>query len=114
MSLIGKKKMIVSTTPNEHDCPYCQASKSVSFVLYVRYVHVFGIPTYPYKKTVFSKCNNCKQVLNGNEMSPNLVAAYQKLKKKTMVPLYLYIGIPILAAIIYLLFFSKLIQLPEY
>jgi hypothetical protein len=68
--------------------------------VFQKYVHFFYIPYLPAGKTGVSYCSNCKQVMVDKDMPANLKAAYQQLKAKTKIPIWMFSGLVLMILLI--------------
>lgn len=50
-------------------CEYCQQQNTLKPMLQFSYVHVFGIPVFPYSKRYVTECSCCKNYKSRKELS---------------------------------------------
>ncbi len=81
-------------------CPHCGAQHSVEMYVFQKYAHVFWIPFFPMGKSAISQCEQCKQVLKGNEMPEPLKSDYETLKAQTKTPVWTFAGLALVAIFI--------------
>lgn len=82
-------------------CPNCQQKQSV-IVIFAKYVHLFWIPVFPYKKTAVIVCTNCKYETEEKNILMGTQGAIQHLKSAVPIPKYLFSGLAlILIAVAY-------------
>jgi len=74
-------------------CPNCRTTNSVQISIFQRYGHIFWIPFIPIGKTGVSVCNNCRQVLKLEQMSPQLRLSYDNLQTNTRIPIWSFSGV---------------------
>ncbi len=81
-------------------CPNCASNHSVEMEVFQKYVHFFYIPYLPAGKTGVSYCSNCKQSMLDKDMPANLKEAYQQLKAKTKIPIWMFSGLVLMVLLI--------------
>lgn len=93
---IGKQSIVAK-------CLACD-SENISLVGYVRYYHIFWIPTFPYKKPICIECSDCKAKFEREAYITSLPS--QNIIFKT--PWWSFSGAAILAVLIVLSYFNSL------
>lgn len=81
-------------------CPGCGTQNSIDMYVFQKYAHIFWLPFFPMGKTGVSQCDHCQQVLKLKQMPPDLKTAYENLKSTTKTPLWMFIGLALIAALI--------------
>lgn len=76
-------------------CTNCQQKQSV-IVIFAKYVHIFWIPVFPYKKTAVIVCTNCKHETEENNIELGTKGAIQQLKAAVPIPKYLFSGLALI------------------
>lgn len=89
--LIGTKSSNVKNGNIQNEnCPNCKTENSLDFIINREYVHITLIPLFSYGKTVFIKCNHCKENFDFIDLNESIQQklANEKLKSSAL----LYIG----------------------
>ncbi len=93
MIIFGKKSTHLLT---EHlfgvKCQSC-GKEEIYMHIFSKYVHIYWIPTVPFKTIEISKCSFCKQELEEKQMPANYKTAASQIKSKTSPPKWQFIGI---------------------
>lgn len=100
MYIIGHKSISLAKEMLQDKCPNCGSMHSIEMSVFQKYVHFFYIPYLPAGKTGFSQCSQCNQVLTDKEMPSYLQAAYQQLKAKTKIPIWMFSGVVLMILLI--------------
>jgi hypothetical protein len=100
MIIYGSKSKPLAHQTLSEKCSSCGTQNSVAMHVIQRYAHVFWIPFFPTGKIGVSQCDHCKQTLRTKEMPPALKGEYENLKGQTKTPLWMFIGLALLAIII--------------
>lgn len=88
-------------THKEIVCVECGQSDGMIFEVYQRYAHLFFIPLVPCGKHVMAICSNCKHVSSFKEFNSEYKEVALKDKELTKIPLWSFIGIPLLLGILW-------------
>ena len=79
-----------------YQCPNCQQSES-HIVILAKYVHIFWIPVFPYKKSAIVFCTQCKhETHDENAIMLGSESAVKKLKATVPLPFYLFSGLALI------------------
>lgn len=81
-------------------CPQCNKADTTQLEIYSRYVHIFGIPTLPIKKQIFSVCLSCKFTRTQKNFPASYTHIVAEKKQLAQAPWYLFLGSILLAALI--------------
>jgi hypothetical protein len=100
MYIIGHKSISLAKEMVQDKCPNCASNHSVEMEVFQKYVHFFYIPYLPAGKTGVSYCSNCKQSMLDKDMPANLKEAYQQLKAKTKIPIWMFSGVVLMILLI--------------
>jgi hypothetical protein len=100
MYIIGHKSILMAKEMAQEKCPNCASNHSVEIEVFQKYVHFFYIPYLPAGKTGVSYCSNCKQSMLDKDMPANLKEAYQQLKAKTKIPIWMFSGLVLMILLI--------------
>lgn len=100
MYIIGHKSISLAKEMVQDKCPNCGSNHSIEMEVFQKYVHIFYIPYLPAGKTGVSYCSICKQVMVDKDMPPNFKEAYQQLKAKTKIPLWMFSGLVLMILLI--------------
>lgn len=63
-------------------CPYCERVGTLNAWVQTRFIHLFWIPVYRLSSNAFVRCEHCKKAYEGDECTPRMQEALQKLKKE--------------------------------
>ena len=61
-------------------CPYCENVGTLNAWVQARFIHLFWIPVYRLSSNAFVRCEHCKKAYEGNECTPGMKEALEKLK----------------------------------
>jgi hypothetical protein len=100
MYIIGHKSILLAKEMVQEKCPNCGSNHSLEMEVFQKYVHFFYIPYLPAGKTGVSYCSNCHQALVDKDMPANLKEAYQQLKAKTKIPIWMFSGLVLMILLI--------------
>lgn len=81
-------------------CPNCQTRDSLEMYSFSRYVHLFWIPLFPYKKEAVTQCNHCKQVLHKKEFSSELQSKFEEMKGSIKTPYWQFAGLLLIGVLV--------------
>ncbi|MBI3219090.1 MAG: zinc-ribbon domain-containing protein [Bacteroidetes bacterium] len=96
MIIYGWNAKNIKQAPLEnYECPNCQQKQSV-IVIFARYVDIFWIPVFPFKKTAVIVCTNCKHETEENNIELGTKGAIQQLKSAVPIPKYLFSGLALI------------------
>lgn len=98
MIIYGWNSKIIKQAPLEnYPCPNCQRNESHMIIL-AKYVHIFWIPVFPYKKSAMVFCTQCKLETHDEHaiMIGSDQRAIKKLKSAVALPIYLFSGLIII------------------
>lgn len=94
-------KNIKQAPLDNYECTNCHQQQSV-IVIFARYVHIFWIPVFPYKKTAVIVCTNCKHETDEKAIMLGTKGIIQQLKAAVPMPKYLFSGLALITvAIVY-------------
>ncbi|MBS1508843.1 MAG: zinc-ribbon domain-containing protein [Bacteroidetes bacterium] len=92
MIVYGWNTKILKQAPLEnYECPNCHQNQS-AMVIYARYVHIFWLPVFPYKKTATIVCAHCNHETEEKNITLGTKEVIQKLKATVPLPIYLFSG----------------------
>lgn len=102
MIVYGWNAKNIKQAPLEnYECTQCQQKQSV-IVFFVKYVHLFWIPVFPFKKTAVIVCTHCKHETEEKAITLGTKDSIQQLKSAVPIPKYLFSGLAlIIVAIAY-------------
>jgi transcription elongation factor Elf1 len=105
MIVYGWNAKNIKQAPLEnYECPQCQQKQSV-LVIMAKYVHLFWIPVFPFKKSALIVCNNCRKETEEKSIALSAGVSVAQLKSTVPIPKYLFSGLAILiAAISYIVY----------
>ena len=83
-----EKKINIEQT-SKYRCPDC-GNDSVSFFFFIKYVHLFWIPAFPFGKRIVSHCDNCDAVYENKSIPDSLQNELSFLKQHFKTPPYLF------------------------
>ncbi|NOS90324.1 MAG: zinc-ribbon domain-containing protein [Cyclobacteriaceae bacterium] len=96
MIIYGWNSKNIKQAPLEnYECSNCQQKQSV-IAIFAKYVHIFWIPVFPYKKTAVIVCTNCKRETEENNIELGTKGAIQQLKSAVPIPKYLFSGLALI------------------
>ena len=101
MIIYGSRNKQLAKEIIAEKCPHCGTQNSIDMHVFQKYAHVFWIPMFPMGKNGVSQCDHCKQVLTSSKMPSSLRTAYENLKAQTKTPIWMFIGIALLAILIF-------------
>ncbi len=94
MVVFGWREAKIDVQPvNHHSCSYCNTPKYLFMQINRAYLHVFWVPFIPLNKKVYSICGHCKQVLNKNQMPPDLQQKALEQMHQAKTPWWMFFGI---------------------
>jgi len=99
-----KETHLKSSQPNHLICPSCKSQGSIIFSRFSTYFHVYWLPILPIGKRDSSICQNCYHSLEPKNMEFNIKNEYKSLKVRTIIPIWQFSGIILIACLI--LFFT--------
>lgn len=88
--LLGSKLSIYS------HCPNCGSSNTLQINSYSRYLSIFFVPFFAYRKIGKAECLNCQSVFKYKQMPQMLKDETLEFKKTTPLPLWNFIGFGLL------------------
>lgn len=79
-----------------YPCPQCQRNESLLVIL-AKYIHIFWIPVFPYKKSAMVFCTQCKlETHDENAILFGTESTLKKLKSTVPLPPYLFSGLALI------------------
>ena len=100
MIVYGWNAKNIKQAPLEsYECPQCQQKQSV-LVIVAKYVHIFWIPVFPFKKSAVLVCNHCKKETDEKNIVLGTGVTIAQLKSAVPIPKYLFSGLALLIAAI--------------
>ena len=100
MIIYGYRSSHLLTESVPGECTACSAPAALRMSVFGRYVHVYWIPLFSIGKVGASECGHCRQVLKPKEMNPGLRQLFQELKQRSRIPLWHFVGLAVVAALI--------------
>ncbi len=88
-------KNIKQALLDTYECPNCQQKQSVLFIS-AKYIHIFWIPLFPFKKSAIIVCNHCKHETDEKAITQITGATVNQLKAAVPLPKYLFSGLALL------------------
>ena len=85
-------KIIKQALLDNYECPSCQQKQSI-LVIAAKYVHIFWIPVFPFKKTALIICNHCKSETDEKAITLGTNETIKLLKAAVPIPKYLFSGL---------------------
>jgi len=61
-------------------CPYCENVGTLNAWVQARFIHLFWIPVYRLSSNALVRCEHCKKAYEGDECTPGMKEALEKLK----------------------------------
>ncbi|UNY99083.1 zinc-ribbon domain-containing protein [Zhouia spongiae] len=105
MIVFGWREAKINIEPvSNHSCNYCDTSECLFIQVNRLYAHIFWIPFIPLHKKAYSICGHCKQLVNKNQIPPDLQKKAKKVKQASKTPWWMFTGL--LAVILFVLFLS--------
>lgn len=99
-------KTIKEASLDNYECPNCNQKQSV-LLLFARYVHIFWIPVFPYKKSAVIVCAHCKKETDEKGIGAATGVDVKQLKSTVPLPKYLFSGLAVIAAGVLFLTYSR-------
>lgn len=82
------------------ECTRCNETGHKKMSRYVKYVHLFWIPTFPYGTEGLSQCTNCDYVLNYDEMYRSEQDHFNEFKEFARLPIWSFSGVILILGVI--------------
>jgi len=103
MIFFGTRSTGINTEkiPN-YKCISCEKLNTTNLTIFSKYVHIYWIPLFPYGKTAAIICENCGLEQRKNKFSDELNLAYANIKVNGKTPIWHFIGLFVITAIILL------------
>jgi hypothetical protein len=100
MIIYGSRASLISTEIVHEKCFNCNTQGSMFIALYQKYAHIFWIPLFPIGKSGVAQCAQCKQVQQKENLTGNLLSAYQTAKLNTKAPWWTFSGLAIIGVLV--------------
>ncbi|RSK48757.1 hypothetical protein [Hymenobacter rigui] len=100
MIIYGYRSSHLLTESVSGECLACSAPSGMRMSVFGRYAHIYWIPLFSIGKVGASECGHCRQVLKPKEMDTGLRQTFQELKQRAKVPVWHFIGLAVVAALI--------------
>ena len=81
-------------------CSNCNETGYKKMSRYVKYVHLFWIPTFPYGTDGLSQCTNCDFILNYDEMYRSEQDHFNEFKEFARLPIWSFSGVILVLGVI--------------
>ncbi|TRX54279.1 zinc-ribbon domain-containing protein [Fulvivirga sp. M361] len=96
MIIYGWNNKTIKQAPLENmACDNCQ-EQNLFLTIYSKYVHIFWIPLFPFKKSALMHCGHCQKATEEKQMTPDFKEKIKQLKNSVSTPKYLYSGLIII------------------
>lgn len=97
MLIFGKQASKIGTVKLFNTkCNYCENKDTQIVSIYSKYAHLFWIPMFPIGEVLVVECNHCKKTVSKNEITKEILNAYELEKNNVKKPLWLWSGLLIL------------------
>ncbi|MGO4911123.1 hypothetical protein [Leeuwenhoekiella sp. W20_SRS_FM14] len=107
MVIYGWKNVFLkSIKSNKVICPNCSEKATTLFSVSSQHAHVFWIPLFPYRKPIYSLCENCNHALKFRKMPEEFKQEGRLLKTEVKAPIWQYSGLGLIAILISWLIYS--------
>lgn len=100
MIIYGSRASLISTESVHDKCSNCNTQGSMYIALFQKYAHIFWIPLFPIGKSGVAQCAQCKQVLQKENFSGNLLSSYQTVNSNTKAPWWTFSGLAIIGLLV--------------
>src|SRR3569833_445176 len=91
-------------------CPSCEKDSPADAMIVSRYFHLYYIPIYPMGKEANIICKQCGIKRYGLPFDADLISNYEEVKMKFKNPLFTYLGVILIASLVFLLILSKILN----
>jgi hypothetical protein len=85
------KELGRTTVPGE--CPSCGTANSVQLHVTQKYAHMMFIPLFPFGRKGMTRCEHCKQTLEGRHLSESSKHVMDAAKELYPTPMWMYFGL---------------------
>ncbi len=100
MMISGTNSKIINQQSYKGKCQYCGEENCVEIQVKQNYLHIFWIPFVPTKRVAVSVCLNCKNTLEGKELSEDYNGVFQRIKAESKTPIWMWSGLGLIALLI--------------
>ena len=88
-------KIIKQASLESYECPGCQQKQS-DLIIAAKYIHIFWIPVFPFKKTALIVCKNCRHESDEKNITLGSKDTIKQLKAAVPIPKYLFSGLALI------------------
>ena len=102
--LFGLREKEIKVPQNQKQiCPNC-GEQSVLFFFFIKYVHIFWVPAFPYGKHIVSHCEKCESTFENKYIPEPLQMELDLLRPLFKTPIYIFSAtFLIIALLLYLI-----------
>jgi hypothetical protein len=106
MTIYGTKVAKLIVEPIEHKCANCGTVHTMDMHVFQKYRSILGVPFFPTNKTGVALCTHCMQALKRNQMPPELLSTFNKVKSHATIPMWTWAGVGVVLLLLVVLFSS--------
>ena len=81
-------------------CPYCGVQTNMTLYVFQEYVHFLWIPAIPAGKKEVCQCENCRKVIQLQQMSTSLKLISGQLKSRSKTPIWTFTGLALIFSLV--------------
>ena len=88
--IFGWREKAINVLQNQkYRCVNCR-EEAVSFFFFIKYIHIFWIPAFPFGKNVVSYCEKCSVSYENKSIPETLQRQLELIKPQIKTPLYFF------------------------